>query len=86
MKRKFNSRLIGAPLENEKTTHVNYTNRRIITGLKSGMIKSCLEGSNSGFNKKILFKFMIQFKGLTCHAHIVTLLWLILTIEMKTNS
>ena len=26
---------------------------------------------------------MVQLKGLTCHAHIVTLLWLILTTQLK---
>ena len=32
---------------------------------------------------KILFKLMVQLKGLTCHAHLVTLLWFILTTELK---
>ena len=38
---------------------------------------------------KILFKLMVQLmvklmvQGLTCHAHIMTLLWLILTTELK---
>lgn len=32
---------------------------------------------------KSLFKVIVQFKGLACYAHIVTLLWLILTAELN---
>lgn len=32
---------------------------------------------------KVLFKLMLQLKGITYHAHIMTLLRLILTIEPK---
>ena len=32
---------------------------------------------------RILSKLMVQLKGFTCNVHVVTLLWLILTAEIK---
>ena len=48
-------------------------------------LRLCLECNNSAFNDKNFIQLMVQLKGLTCHAHrdIVTLLWLILTTELK---
>ena len=44
-----------------------------------------LEYNNSVFNDKNYIQTDGTLKDLTCHAHIVTLLWLILTTELKTT-
>ena len=46
-------------------------------------LRLCLECNNSVFNGKNFIQTDGTAKGLTCHVHIVTLLWLILTTELQ---